>query len=125
MSSQVPMEEDLRSRVLLPYLRALGLGPDQVRLEKTFRLKLGLTAVEVGTREPRAIVGGRLDVLVQNIQGENLFVVELKAEDKELTDDDRDQGISYARLLDQIAPFVLLTNGREARLYDTLTKQQL
>jgi hypothetical protein len=118
-------EEDLRSRILLPYLVALGLDANQIRLEQSFKLQLGRTAVEIGRGVSRTQVGGRLDVLVTNSEGENLFVVELKGDEETLTQADRDQGVSYARLLDQIAPFVLLTNGKETHIYDTVTKQRL
>jgi hypothetical protein len=49
----------------------------------------------------------------------------LKGPREELTDDDRGQGISYARLVDPIAPLVLVTNGADRRLYDTITGGQL
>jgi len=70
-------------------------------------------------------LGGRLDVLVKNTQGENLFVVELKAAKQKLTDNDAKQAISYARLLDQIAPFVVVSNGHESKVYDTITRKEL
>jgi len=123
--SSIPTEDDLRSRILIPYLQSLGIGVDQIRLEKRFRLKLGRTTVEMGSYRSRSEMGGRLDVLVRNTQGENLFVVELKSEKMKLTDDDVEQGISYARLLDQIAPFVLLSNGHESKIYDSITKNEL
>jgi len=84
-------------------------------------LKLGRTTVEVGSNKPRSDIGGRLDVLVKNIQGENLFIVELKGSNQKLTDDDTKQGISYARLLEQIAPFVVISNGHESKIFDTIT----
>src|SRR6266478_6360329 len=114
-------EENLKAKVLLPFLSAVGVALDQIDVEKTFRLRLGRG---VHQHAPHT-VSGRLDLLVRSCAGENLFVVELKREDLDLTDDDRDQGISYARLLDQIAPFVLLTNGRESRLYDSISKREL
>ena len=50
-------------------------------------------------------------------------MVEVKAPDEKLTDDDRDQAISYARLVHPIAPFALVTNGRDDwKLYDSITK---
>jgi hypothetical protein len=45
-------------------------------------------------------------------------VVELKAEGIQLTDDDAAQAISYALLLRQRPPIVLVTNGQESHLYD-------
>ena len=117
-------EEELKAQVLLPYLNSLGIFCEQIELEKTLHLRLGRQTVEHGGSESKA-VRGRLDVLVRSSSGQNLFVLELKRPDSDLTDDDRDQGISYARLLDQIAPFVLVTNGRDNRLYDTITKAPL
>jgi hypothetical protein len=117
-------EEDLKARILLPYLSALGLSPNQIELEKTLRVKLGRNAIERNTARDFKVTG-RLDVLVRSLTGQNLFIVELKRPDADLTEEDRDQGISYARLLDQIAPFVLVTNGRSAALYDTITKAPL
>ena len=117
-------EEELKAQVLLPYLNSLGISCDQIELEKTLHLRLGRQTVVHGGSGSKA-VRGRLDVLVRSSSGQNLFVLELKRPDSDLTDDDRDQGISYARLLDQIAPFVLVTNGRDNRLYDTVTKALL
>ena len=114
-------EEELKAQVLLPYLDALGIPREQIELEKTLHLRLGRQTVEHDGSGSTA-VHGRLDVLVRSSSGQNLFVVELKRENSDLDDEDRDQGISYARLLDQIAPFVLVTNGRDNRLYDSITK---
>lgn len=125
MSENLPTEEDLRSRLLLPYLAALGIGKDDIRLETAFHLQLGRTAVEVRSGEARSGVGGRLDILVRNAESDNLFIVEAKADSEVLTEADRDQGISYARLLDRIAPFVILTNGRDTCIYDSITKARL
>ena len=117
-------EEELKVQVLLPYLNSLGISCEQIELERTLHLRLGRKTIQYGGSGSKA-VRGRLDVLVRSSSGQNLFVLELKRPDSDLTDDDRNQGISYARLLDQIAPFVLVTNGRDNRLYDTITKDPL
>lgn len=118
-------EADVDARVVVPYLAALGLTPPQIRAQRTFTLRLGRQMVIRGNDTARATIGGRLDYLITNAEGDPLFVVELKAPGVELTDDDRDQGISYARLLDRIAPFVLVTNGHDSRLYDSITRSPL
>jgi hypothetical protein len=120
---KLPTEEDLRSLLVMPYLSALGIGPDRIRTEQSFTLRLGHHVVVKDAS--RKSVGGRLDVLVTNDRQEPLFVAELKRESEPLTEEDRDQGISYARLMTPMAPFVLLTNGREARVYDTVTTGEL
>ena len=124
MGYQSLNEEELKAQVLLPYLDSLGIPRDQIELEKTLHLRLGRRTVEHSGSKSTTVTG-RLDVLVRSSSGQNLFVVELKRPDSDLTDEDRDQGISYARLLDQIAPFVLVTNGRDNRLYDTITRVAL
>jgi hypothetical protein len=57
--------------------------------------------------------------------GRNLIMVEVKQPGCELTDGDRDQAISYARLVHPIAPLVLVTNGSVYRLFDTVTKDEV
>jgi hypothetical protein len=121
----LPTEEDLRGRLLLPFLYNLNIAPDQLRLEHRFQLKLGHHWVTRAGDAPSETIAGRADILVTNPAGEPLFIVELKRQDASLTDEDRDQGISYARLLERMAPFVLVTNGRDSHLYDTVTRAEL
>jgi hypothetical protein len=121
MSQITLSEEDLRAKLLLPYLSGLGIATDQIDVERIFRLRLGRRTHEYKSEE----IAGRLDVLVRSRDGKNLFVVELKRPHLTLSDVDRDQGISYARLLDQIAPFVLVTNGRESHLYDSISREEI
>lgn len=114
-------EETLRTHVLMPFLDALKLSPTSIHVEWKFSVRLGRTNNAIdGTP-----IEGRADALIRNAEGENLFVVELKSPDNKLTERDRDQGISYARLLDQIAPFVVVSNGKQTQIFDTITKQQL
>jgi predicted type IV restriction endonuclease len=114
-------EETLRTHVLMPFLEALGLSPTSVHVEWKFSVRLGRTINGVDGTPAE----GRADALIKNGAGDNLFVVELKRPDNKLKDNDRDQGISYARLLDQIAPFVVVSNGKETQIFDTITKEQL
>ncbi|WP_395825133.1 type I restriction enzyme HsdR N-terminal domain-containing protein [Archangium minus] len=109
----------------MPYLLALGIGPDRCQFERSFSLRIGHHTLVSGAKSGREIVNARFDILVTTERGEPLFIVELKRQELELSEDDRDQGISYARLVHPIAPFVVLTNGRECRLFDTVTKEQL
>jgi hypothetical protein len=118
-------EADTDVRVVMPYLAALGLAPEQVRAQRTFTLRLGRQMI-VNEGTHRKTVGGRADYVITRLaDGRPLFVIELKAPGETLTDADRDQGVSYARLLEQIAPFVVVTNGGESRLYDAITGERL
>ena len=114
-------EETLKNTVLVPYLLSLGLSVDQLSFEHEFRVRIGRNDRTVGSGAAR----GRADVVVKNPDGQNLFVVELKATEEELTDDDRDQAISYARLLKDIAPFVIVSNGNVSKIYDSITYEEL
>lgn len=113
----------METRVVLPYLAALGVQAHEIRAQRTFSLRLGRGMIHnVGGPDVRT---GRLDYLVVRGDGRPLFVVEAKGPGITLTDDDRDQGVSYARLTDPMAPLVLVTNGTEARLFDTVTRELL
>ena len=67
----------------------------------------------------------RADVLVRSYDGRNLLIVEVKAPHELLDDNVREQGICYARLLRKggIAPFVILTNGHETKIYDSISEE--
>lgn len=53
-----------------------------------------------------------------------LVVIETKPPEP-FKKDDPAQAISYARLLENVAPFAVLTNGLEVRAYDVLSKKQV
>ncbi len=108
------IEEELKTKLLIPYLQALGFSSKELSFESGFAIRLGRQAHRTG----------RLDILCKRHE-DNLFVVEVKKSNDSLTNEDRDQGCSYARLLDQIAPFVVVTNGRETKIYDSITKNEL
>lgn len=107
-------EFDITGRILLPYLKYLGIDPSEITFEDSFSIRLGRNKYATG----------RSDILIKR-HGRNLFIIEVKAESKQLTDADRDQGISYARLLDEIAPFTIVSNGVSTKIYDSVTKEEL
>lgn len=130
-------EEDVRAKLVTSWLADHGFGPTDFILEYSFEIQLGhnVFRVESGrlrdvsrrrqaavTLSPR-IARARADVLVRSSDGRNLLIVEVKAPSEPLTNEARDQGISYARLLHHggIAPFVVLTNGQETHVYDSVT----
>ncbi len=119
-------EEDAKFKIVLPWLRERGVRLDELTFETTFRVQVGRRAVEVGSAAKRTgeAASGRLDVLVSRA-GLNLLLVEVKQPGSELTDGDRDQAVSYARLVHPIAPLALVTNGEVYRLFDTLSKNEV
>lgn len=119
-------EEEIKVKYILPWLGQIGVELNEIQLERSFSLKVGRQSIPVGQVQARKRdkVSCRLDILVQR-SGRNLLIVETKADGLQLTDDDRDQAISYARLVHPMAPYAVVTNGREYELYDSITKSQV
>lgn len=119
-------EEEIKIKYVLPWLIQSGVALNEIQLERTFVVKIGRQLIPVGQAKPRKgdSISGRLDILVQR-EGRNLLVVETKADGLRLTDDDRDQAISYARLVHPIAPYAVVTNGSDYKLYETINKTQI
>ncbi|MBE3128467.1 MAG: type I restriction enzyme HsdR N-terminal domain-containing protein, partial [Actinobacteria bacterium] len=117
-------EEDLKQKVVLPYIKSLGFTLNELEFEKNFSIRLGRNVYCINNCKKKENAEGRLDILCKR-GNKNLFVIEVKRDNLKITQDDIDQGISYARLLDQIAPFVLITNGKDTRAMDTVSKKEL
>jgi len=109
-------EEELRTKLIIPFLKDLGFEESEITLEDTFRIRLG---------HNEKIISGRSDILCKR-QGKNLFVLELKIDSHEINQNDIRQGISYSRaLIGNIAPFTIITNGKETKIYDTISEKEL
>jgi len=108
-------EEDIKIKLILPYLKDLGFDESEISFEDSFSITLG---------RQKKIIGGRSDILCKR-NGQNLFLIELKKDSLLITQKDINQGISYARLLDNIAPFTIISNGKETKVYDSITKKDL
>src|SRR5687767_1462986 len=117
-------EEEVKIRVIVPWLLERGLATEDLAFETSFTLRIGNNSVVIGGRTEKDAQRARLDLLVRR-RGANLLVIEVKEPGHSLTDEDRDQAISYARLLHPIAPFALVTNGKDFYLYDVVTKNRL
>lgn len=119
MTSASLNEETVKNTIVLPFLRRIGVAVQELEFETSFTLRLGTKEIS----PPR--VHGRLDILVRR-NGKGYFIVETKRHAAELSEGDKDQAISYALLLKGgPAPFVLVTNGREFRLYDALSREEV
>jgi hypothetical protein len=113
-------EEDLRFAVAL-YFCELGFERDELSFEDQFSIQLGRNTQVLGRSEKgqRDQVTGRSDLLLTR-DGESVAIVETKAPDHHLTEDDAWQALSYASLLRPVAPYAIVTNGAETQVYDTL-----
>lgn len=113
-------EEDIRTKIVANWLLGHGFEAGEFKLEYVFSVRIGRDQITTGrgTRtKSNSIANPRADVLVIR-NNQNLMIVEVKAPGESI-ESARDQGISYARLLDQIAPFVVATDGTTSRIYDT------
>lgn len=117
-------EEEIKIKQVLPWLVQAGVELQELQFERTFSVRIGRQTIRVAGSPTRDNAGARLDILVRR-GDKNLLIVETKAAHLSLTDDDRDQAVSYARLVHPIAPYAVVTNGSEYRLYDSLTKQRI
>lgn len=106
-------EEDLRTRVICPLLTSFGYQLADLKIEHGFCVRIGRESV----KRPRA------DIIVSR-EGNVLFIVECKRPSHTFLQRDREQAISYARLVQpRIAPLAILTNGMQTEVIDTLTGQ--
>jgi hypothetical protein len=118
-------EEEVKVRVVLPWFRDRGVPVEDLSLETTFKIKMGRQTVSVGSAaQDENVIRPRLDILVRR-GGQNLLVVEARGEAPDLTEADRDPATCYARLVHPIAPFALLNNGSNTKLFDTITRREL
>lgn len=110
-------EDDIRTKVVYEWLKDCGFSLKNIFLEYSLEVHFGKTTK---TFRPRT------DVLVKSDSGKNLLIIEVKSPDHDLSNDDINQAISYALLLkDGVAPFTILTNGTDSRLFDSVTREEI
>lgn len=118
-------EETVKATIILPWLADRGIVASEVQLETSFSVRIGRQFISIGEKSAADRVHrARLDILVCR-NNRNLFVIEVKRSSAELSEEDRDQAISYAKLVDPIAPFAAVTNGEQFLVYDTITKSDV
>ena len=117
MSDDLYSEQDVEAKVIIPTLRRLG-HTDKKR-NVTIRYQHPINAQQ--GRERKTISA---DVVVF-VSDSPVIVVDSKNPRRYLTDNDRRQVISYARLIGDIAPYSALCNGRTWEVFDSVTKEQL
>jgi hypothetical protein len=115
----VDTEEDVRIAVV-KYFQELGFELDEIRTETRFTIQLGHNTLVIEGHEfsHRDRVTGRSDILLTR-NGRPLAIVETKSPGHSLNEKDALQALSYARLLLEMAPYAIVTNGRDTRVYDT------
>ncbi len=139
MSFESPFltEEDLKNKIINIWLSDHGCGLKDIHFEYSFKLRIGRSIHKLNNQTSNInsqylpsdefnhkFIFPRSDILVRNAYGNNLFIIEVKGVNEVITDNDRDQAISYARILadGNIAPYAIVTNGTETVIFDTITK---
>lgn len=109
-------EDELRTKIVFQWLKDCGFSDSQIKIEYTIKLRIGRSIKNINSRS---------DVLVRSADGTNLLLIEIKKPSHALTETDVRQGTSYACCLAEgdIAPYTIITNGIETRIYDSITKQ--
>ena len=112
-------EQDVTTKVIVPHL--ISLGYDEAKNEQN--------GVVVHYNHPITAQQGRdkktiyADIVVV-VNNTPVIVIDAKNPRNYLTENDREQVVSYARLLPNIAPYAALCNGAW-QVFDTVGKQQI
>lgn len=115
-------EEEVKIKYVIPLLESLGLDSQNIKLERSFRIKLGKKTTKLEWKETEN--RPRYDILVQ-VNEMNLFVIEVKREDLSISQDDIAQAVCYASLVKPQAPYAIVTNGEEIRIFDSIDGMEL
>lgn len=118
------VEEEVKIKIVLKWLEEIGIRKDELEFEKSFSLRIGTYKHDVQTEKDYKNACPRLDILVKRNQ-KNLFVIETKSSDTNISQKEIDQACSYARLIHPIAPFFIVTNGKEFKLFYTIEKSEV
>ncbi|RMU19814.1 hypothetical protein ALP33_02489 [Pseudomonas amygdali pv. lachrymans] len=112
-----PTEADLEAAVHSAITSAFPSANIQIRHQVHFSFQMGRAPVELDGGQAW-MKEGRADIVLFH-EDRPLAVLELKRQGLPLTEADRLQGMSYARLLDPMAPLVVVSNGANTELYST------
>lgn len=121
MSKKPPIphstEADLEASVRAAIEKAFPYTDMEIQLQVQFKFQIGGTKVEIDGGQSWS-KAGRADIVLFH-KGSPLAVLELKRKGLRLQDEDRLQGLSYAKMLDPMAPLVVVTNGETTKKYRT------
>jgi type I restriction enzyme M protein len=114
--SDYKSEEDVKIQFLLPLLRDHGYKDACVRFEEAIKVQEG--------RKEKTIFADAV-VYASPKSDAPLILCETKAPGELLDRRVKEQAISYARLLPRIVPLVLITNGDQVQVFQTVNKNRI
>ncbi|WP_426330129.1 type I restriction endonuclease [Pedobacter sp. R-06] len=101
------------------------LLPTELSQQRSFKIKFGHHNVLIDGKEPTNYAKRSIyDILIQ-YKGKPFAMLELKKPGIGITEDEIDQGISYARLTEEITPITIISNGSDTRILNTYTKEMI
>ena len=118
------MNEENVKQIVLNILQSWSFDINDINLERSFTIKFGKNAVRIDNLNAVTSASPRADILVTK-NNRNLFIFELKADSVQIDDEDIKQGISYARLTESITPYVVITNGKDTRIFNAYNNEEL
>ncbi|MFF2016081.1 ATPase/DNA packaging protein [Paenibacillus sp. NPDC058177] len=119
-------EEQVKNTVIVPFFSKIGLLTDNVEFETHLTINIPRQGgVKIGEEIAKNVYSDILYKALVNGRLTNVILVEVKRENHTLNDRDKEQAINYARLLDEIAPYCVVTNGKMTKIFDTITKDEL
>ena len=112
MNKSDPTEATLEARIHGALQRAFPfLAESELEHQTTFSIRLGRRRISLDLEEKELTEHAIADILVK-YRKKPIAIMELKRPGRELTSDDDEQGLSYARLMTPQAPLVVVTNGQ-------------
>lgn len=119
-------EEQVKNTVIVPYFEKMGFLTDKIEFETRFKITIPRQGeLYIGKEITKNVYSDILYKAVVNGKLSNVILVEVKRENHPISEKDIEQAINYARLLDEIAPYSVVTNGKTTRIFDTITKDEL
>ena len=109
-NTKIHTEEDMKIKVLLPYLRSLGYVDEELRFENGIDVQIGTKKTKVYS-DIEVIINGKVEM-----------VIDAKRPRKALAEKDLLQAVSYAKLIDTPqAMYGVVCNGIDCVVTDTYT----
>lgn len=119
-------EEDVKNKIITKYFEKLGFKIDDVEYETNLKIMIPRKGdMNIGEAISKNVFS---DIVYKyNINGRmrNIFLVEVKRFDHKIVDRDIIQATCYAKLMIDIPPFCIITNGRDTILIDSITKENI
>lgn len=109
-------EQDVRERIIYPLLERLGYSPAMITTQLTLRYKWQYLGHKKGAKKDR-LLQGEADYIM-DVDGRLRFVVEAKKPGI-ISDDDREQGDSYAMHPEVRAIVFAIISGTHFEIYHT------